>query len=198
MRHILALVLLLGLSSLAAAQDESYGVGVGPQAGVPVQSGDFSNYVDWGRGIHAHFRYLPNESIAIHGHTGYLSWQGNTEVPLYAGSDTSTTQDYDTIPLMIGVQQTIKTFDWVKVYVTGEVGFRFYNINQRNLNADGSIAWQESLSETKLSFAPGIGVTWRLGDYSYADAALRYEHVSGGLSYVSLTLSVGYRPYPEY
>jgi len=186
-----SLILLLNSASLA---DESYAFGVGPQMGVPLQSGTFKSHTTWGAGVHAHFRYLPRDEWSISGSTGYVTWSRDKVM----GDSTTTVREYDTIPILLGFQYYRHLKRDIYWYVSGEAGFRFYNINVKEHDLDGALIGQENASETKTSIAPGVGLMYRVSDYVYVDAGLRLEYVGTNLSYVSLALVVGYRPFSEY
>ena len=194
-RLLIALCLVTGMWSLSAAE-ASYGFGIGPQFGFPNATGTFNDHVSWGGGVRSHLRFHITERASIYGVTGYVSWNKGTRVPVTG--DTVSVRDYDCIPVMIGAQYYLRGSQDLRFYVCAEAGLRFFSINAKQVDGESTLVSQNSYSETKGSFAPGVGLTYRMGNYSYIDACARIEYVSSGLSYMSISITIGYREYDEY
>ena len=199
-RLTIALAFIGVLIASAASAEVSYGFGLGGQFGVPNTTGSFNDHVDYGAGVHSHLRFHVTDRASIYGSTGFVAWNKGREITSWSDTTgTVTVRDYDCIPVMIGVQCYLRGESDTRFYVSAEMGMRFFNINvkQRDVDED-HFTTQLSQSDTKLCISPGFGVTRRLGDYMYIDAAARIEYVPDGLSYASLCLTLGYRQYPEY
>ncbi len=167
-------ILLVSAASVWCAEKPQFG----GFAEVSLPLGDFGNVAKTGFGgtVQYHMPFSPNlTGVAA---AGYITWGGKD---LLDGSFS-----YNAIPIQAGVRYFF-TPQAPLFYLMGDAGIHI--VSAKVEFEFGGERFSSSDSETKVSFAPGVGMQFAAGEGLVMDVSLRYQYIDGDLS--NLGIRVG-------
>jgi hypothetical protein len=184
--------ILLALSiAVMAFSTNAQQIKLGGNLGLAVPMGDFGDVAGTGFGFSATGKYMLNEQMAVGANLGYYGF-GEKEYSVGYGT---VKVGYSIIPVT-GLFHYYFLTEGLKVYAGGDLGFYSCKatVTTPSYSAYGyTVAGgTASTSETKIGFAPTVGVEYPINDMLSFEGNLKYQYIAtSGTAITAFGINVG-------
>ena len=173
-KTIILFVAIVAIASLAPAQAKYFG---GANVELYMPSGNFADQAGIGFGGTAVFGKPINENISSYVKVGYIMWGAKKyDLGTYKWEYT-----WHLIPVKVGGKYYFGAGN-MKPYGVLEVGYSVLGakVKSEYLNpwTNTTITAEATASESRIGFAPGVGMEYKMGEKMALDAQVRYELIS--------------------